>query len=84
MNICINGILRRHDEDSNQPIQNIGVHTKPLNGVSIRKNLSFGSFYNTEAGKCTTLTNFHIYKSHFHFQFRFGTRIAHQEKISNQ
>ena len=61
--------------------RNIGVHTKPLNGGSIRKNVSFGSFYNTEAGKCTTLINFHIFRSHFHFQFTFGTRTAHQEKI---
>ena len=38
--------------------RNIGVHTKPLNGVSIRKNVSCGSFYNTEAEKCTTLMNF--------------------------
>ena len=35
--------------------RNIGVHTKPSNGVSIRKNVSCGSFYNTEAEKCTTL-----------------------------
>ena len=60
--------------------RNIGVHTKPLNGVSILKNGSFGSFYNTEAGKCTTLMNFHILRSHFHFQFTFGTRTARQEK----
>ena len=59
--------------------RNISVHTKPLNGVSIRKNVSFGSFYNTEAGKCTTLMNFHIFRSHFHFTF--GTRTAHQEKV---
>ena len=39
-----NGMMRRHDDDSNQPIQkHIGVHTKPLNGVSIRKNVSCGS-----------------------------------------
>ena len=61
--------------------RNIGVHTKPLNGVSIRKNVSFGSFYNTKAGKCTTLVNFHIFRSHFHFHFTFGTHTAHQEKI---
>ena len=54
----MNGILQRHDEDSNQPIQkHIGVHTKPLNGVSIRKNVSCGSFYSTQAEKCTTLMN---------------------------
>ena len=35
--------------------RNIGVHTKPLNGVSIRKNVSCGSFYNMKAEKCTTL-----------------------------
>ena len=29
----------------------IGVHTKPLNGVSIRKNVSCGSFYNMKAEK---------------------------------
>ena len=61
--------------------RNKGVHTKPLNGVSTRKNVSFGFFYNTEAGKCTTLINFHIFRSHIHFQFTFGTRTAHQEKI---
>ena len=35
--------------------RNIGVHTKPLNGVSIRKNVSCGSIYNMKAEKCTTL-----------------------------
>ena len=35
--------------------RNLGVHTKPLNGVSIHKNVSCGSFYNTWAEKCTTL-----------------------------
>ena len=35
--------------------RNIGVHTKPLNGVSIRKNVSCVSFYITWAEKCTTL-----------------------------
>ena len=35
--------------------RNIGVHSKPLNGVSIRKNVSCGSFYNTEAEICTSL-----------------------------
>ena len=48
-----------------------------------RKNVSCGSFYNTEAGKCTTLINYHIFRSHFHFQFTFGTPTAHQKK-SNQ
>ena len=52
-----------------------GVHTKPLNGVSIRKNVSCG-FYNMKAEKCTTLIHessafqlflFHIYKSPFSF-----------------
>ena len=52
--------------------RNIGVHTKPLNGVSIRKNVSCGSFYNTEAEKCF------IFGSHFH-----RTRTAHQEKIKS-
>ena len=56
--------------------RNIGVHydwyTKPLNGVSIRKNVSCGSFYNTEADKCF------IFGSHFH-----RTRTAHQEKIKS-
>ena len=59
--------------------RNIGVHTKPLNGVSIRKNVSCGSFYNTEAEKSTTLFG----SCHFHFQFSFGTRTAHQEKIKS-
>ena len=35
--------------------RNIDVHTKPLNGVCIRKNVSCGSFYNMKAEKCTTL-----------------------------
>ena len=35
--------------------RNRGVHSKPLNGVSIRKNVSCGSFYNMEAEKCTSL-----------------------------
>ena len=63
--------------------RNIGVHTKPLDGVSIRKHVSCWSFYNTEAGKCTTCTlmNFHIFRSHFHFQFTFRTCTAHQAKI---
>ena len=52
--------------------RNIGVHAKPLNGVSIRKNVSCGSFYNTEAEKCF------IFGSHFH-----RTRTAHQEKIKS-
>ena len=77
--ICINGILRRHDEDSNHRYRNIGVHTKPLNGVSIRKNVSFGSFYNTEAGKCTTLMNFHIFRSHFIFSLH-SERTLHIKK----
>ena len=60
--------------------RNIGVLTKPLNGVSIPKNVSCGSFYNVETEKCTTLIEmhyshsfqlfiFHIWKSYFHFQF---------------
>ena len=57
--------------------RNIGVHAKPLNGVSIRKNVSCGSFYKTEAEKSTTLFG----SRHFHFQFSFRTRTAHQEKI---
>ena len=61
--------------------RNIGVHTKPLNWSrhSI-KNVSCGSFYNTETEKCTSLIEmyyshsfqlfiFHIWKSYFHFQF---------------
>ena len=44
-----------YDEDSNQPTYAEIVHTKPLNGVSIRKNVSCGSFYNMKAEKCTTL-----------------------------
>ena len=39
---------------TNQPMQK-GVHTKPLNGGNIRKNVSCGSFYNMKAEKCTTL-----------------------------
>ena len=68
--------------------KNIGVHTKPLNGVSIRKNVCCGSFYNTEAEKSTTLIRssfsyFTFESRHFHFQFSFGTRTAHQEKIKS-
>ena len=58
--------------------KNIGVHTKPLNGVIIRKNVSCGSFYNTETEKCTTLirsscSNFTLSR-HFHFQFSCTSR----------
>ena len=60
--------------------RNIGVHTKPLNEVCIRKNVSCGSFYNTEAENYTTLIRsiFHIShlitfgSRHFNFQFSFG------------
>ena len=57
--------------------RNIGVHTKPLNGVSIPKNVSCGSFYNTEAEKSTTLMNFHIFSLH-------AERALHIKKKSNQ
>ena len=30
-------VLRRHDEDSNHVQKHVGVHTKALNGVNIRK-----------------------------------------------
>ena len=49
------GIRRMMKTGTNQPMQKLGVHTKPLNGVSIRKNVSCGSFYNMKAEKCTTL-----------------------------
>ena len=50
------GIRRMMKSLTNQPMQKyIGVHTKHLNGVSIRKNVSCGSFYNMKAEKCTTL-----------------------------
>ena len=66
--------------------RNIGVHTKPLNGVSIRKNVRCGSFYYTEAEKSTTLIRsscsyFTFGSRHFHFSF--GMRTAHQEKIKS-
>ena len=70
------GIRRMMKTRTNQPMQNIGVHTKPLNGVCIRKNVSCGSFYNMKAEKCTTLILessafqlfiFHIWKSPFSF-----------------
>ena len=70
--------------------RNIGVHTKPLNGVSIRKNISCGSFYKTWAEKCTTLMKessafqlfiFHIYKS---FSFSVFIRKAHCTSRKNQ
>ena len=62
--------------------RNIGVHTKPLNGVSIHKNVSCGSFYNTEAEKSTTL----IRSSHLEvviFSFH-SERALHIKKKSNQ
>ena len=37
-----------YHEDSNQPIQKYRCSYKALNRVSIRKKVSFGSFYNTE------------------------------------
>ena len=62
--------------------RNIGA----LNGVSIRKNVSCGSVYNTEIEKCTTLIEmyyshsfqlfiFHIWKS-FIFIFSFHSERA--------
>ena len=61
--------------------RNIGVITKPLNGVSIRKNVSCGSFYNTEAqntipipessGFQLFIVHIMIRCGHFHFQFLF-------------
>ena len=57
--------------------RNIGA----LNGVSIRKNVSCGSVYNTETEKCTTLIemyyshSFHIWKS-FIFIFSFHSERA--------
>ena len=64
--------------------RNIGVHTKPLNGVCIRKNVSCGSFYNTEAEKSTIL----ISSSHLEvviFSFSFHSECAlHIKKKSNQ
>ena len=55
--------------------RNIGVPTNSLNGVSIRKNVSCGSFYNMEAEKCTTLihesSGFFTFRSrHFHFSLQ--------------
>ena len=50
------GIRRMMKTLTNQPMQKyISVHTKPLNGVIIRKNVSCGSFYNMKTEKCTTL-----------------------------
>ena len=49
------GIRRMMKTRTNQPIQKYRCYTKPLNGVSIRKNVSCGSFYNMKAEKCTTL-----------------------------
>ena len=46
--------------------RNIGVHTKPLNGVSIRKNVSCGSFYSTEAEKSFQLLEVVIFIFSFH------------------
>ena len=49
------GIRRMMKIEPTNLCRNIGVHTKPLNGVSIRKNVSCASFYNIKAEKCTTL-----------------------------
>ena len=62
--------------------RNIGVHTKSLTGVSIRKNVSCGSFYNTEAEKSTSFVPV-VWKSYCHCQFSFWMRTAHQEKIKS-
>ena len=37
--------------------RNIGVHAKPLNGVSIHQKGKLWVFYNKEAEKCTTLNH---------------------------
>ena len=58
--------------------RNIGVHTKPLNGVRIhKKNVTCGSFYNMDY-----FHSFQLFGSR-HFHFSFGTRTAHQEKIKS-
>ena len=50
------GIRRMMRTRTNQPMQKYRCScTKPLNGVSIRENVSCGSFYNMKAEKCTTL-----------------------------
>ena len=70
--------IRRMMKTPTNLCRKIGVHTKPLNGVSIRKNVSCGSFYNMRAEKCTTLIRessafqLFIFRSRrFHFQFSF-------------
>ena len=62
----------------------IGVHTKPLNGVSIRKNVSCGSFYNTEAEKSTSLIRSSCLEVViFIFSFH-SERALHIQKKSNK
>ena len=64
--------------------RNIGDYTKPLNGVSIRKDVSCGSFYNTKATLVRSSCSYFTFGiRHFHFQFSFGTRTAHQVKIKS-
>ena len=60
--------------------RNIGVHTKPLNGVSIRKNVSCGG-----GREIYYFHSFQLFGSRlFHFQFSFGTRrTGYQEKIKS-
>ena len=52
---------------TNQPMQKYRCSYKAFNGVSIRKNVSCGSFYNMKAEKCTTL----IHESSAFQLFRF-------------
>ena len=56
--------------------RNIGVHTKPLNRVSIHKNVSCVFFYNTSAEKYTTLMNPVVHILHLEVIFIFHTERA--------
>ena len=51
--------IQRHDEDSNQPMQKYRCSYKTFkwskHSQKRKKNVSCGSFYNTEAEKCTTV-----------------------------
>ena len=72
--------IQRHDEDSNQPMQKYRCSYKALHGVSIRKNVSCGSFlqYGCRIVLLLIVPVVHIshkFKSRdFHFQFSCTSR----------
>ena len=66
---------------TNQPMQKYRC-SKPLNGVSIRKNVSCGSFYNMEAEKCSTLIHESSAFQLFIFQVAIFSVSFHSESMS--